>query len=98
VTLVAAYASNAADVAADDEHRHPGHSSAWRSRSASEFEAVCWFDADAFGAPPGARVPAGGGNFSDRLEEIVRPDHVPVVYKAGHKATDSPQPIPAASR
>src|SRR5207245_185465 len=83
VSLVAAYASTAADVAADDEHRHPGHPSAWRQRPPREFEAVCWFDAEAFGAAPGARVPAGGGNFYDRLEEIVPPDRLSVVYHPG---------------
>src|SRR5207237_570739 len=47
VTLVAAYASTAADVVADDERRDGRHRSSFRDRDAKEFEAVCWFDADA---------------------------------------------------
>jgi hypothetical protein len=97
VSLVAAYDSIASDVSADDERRHGGgHRAAFRDRQAGEYEAVCWFDADAFGATP--RQVAGGpppGALHDRVEEIVRPDGVPVGYRVGHKTTMNPEPIPS---
>lgn len=99
VSLVAAYASTAADVAAADEKRHAaGFRSSWRDRPAGEFEAVCFFDADAFGADP-SPLPGGPKRPApvDRVEDIVRPDGVPVMYAAGHRAELSPAPIPSGS-
>lgn len=98
VTLVAAYASTAADVGADDERRKgSGYQSPWRGRPAGEFEAVCFFDADAFGVASPAKPGAPARTGYDRLEEIVRPDGAPVVYKAAHKNTLNPTPMPSGA-
>lgn len=86
VSLVAAYPSTAADVAFDEElRRGPGHRSKFRDRPPAEFEAVCWFDADAFGSVPGRDK--GAARPFDRLVEVVRPDGSPVFHRAGHKDT-----------
>lgn len=97
VSLVAAYASTAADVAADDERRQgKGHRSPWRDRPADEFEAVCWFDADAFGVSPSLLDETGGqGRVVDRLQEVIGPDGALVVHQFGRKDTLAVEPIPA---
>ena len=98
VSLVAAYAATSQDVAADDDRRHgDGPPSQWHDRPAGEFEAVCFFDADAFGVDP-SPLPGRAGHVGfDRLEEIVRPDGVPVVYEASHKTEMSARPIPTST-
>jgi hypothetical protein len=98
-SLVAAYPSTSGDVAAEDERqRGGGFRSSFRARQPSEFVAVCFFDADAFGLagspPPGAPPSA---NTYNRLEEVVRTDRTPYVLKAGHKDTLSPSPVPSGA-
>ena len=98
VSLVAAYAATAADVAADDEHQHgAGYRSPWRDRAAGEFEAVCWFDGDAFWTRVGDASARKGPAPYDRLEEVVRPDGRPVPYRAGRHDAMNPQPVPPAT-
>ena len=98
VTLAAAYASTAADVGADDERGKGGkYRSPWRDRPAGEPEAVCFFDADAFGVAAPALPGRPARAVYDRLEEIVRPDGAPLVYKAAHKSTLNPAPIPSGA-
>ena len=96
VSLVAAYDATASDVAADDEHQHgAGYRSSGRDRAPDEFEAVCWFDADAFWTKVGDGRP--GPNPYDRLEEVVRPDARPVAYRAGTRGTMNAAPIPSGT-
>jgi hypothetical protein len=99
VSLVATFESTAAGVAADDEYRHgPGYRSPLASRTPTEAEAVCWFDSDGFWAPPVVMEdPARAAKVKTRIEEIVRPDGVPLVYATGRKESMSPAGIPISS-
>jgi hypothetical protein len=95
VSLVAAYGSTAADVAADDEGRHAtGYRSPFTDRPPGEYEAVCWFEVDPLGpqADPtrGAAVQTA---FRDREEDIVRPDGVPVGYRKSSSSALNPEPV-----
>jgi hypothetical protein len=99
VSLVAVYDSTARDVANDDAHRHEaGYRSPFAQRTAAEHEGVCWFDSDGFWAPPVVMSdPAKAARVKTRIEEIVRPDGVPLVYAMGRKESISPTAIPASS-
>ncbi len=95
VSLVAVYDTTAAAVTSDDGRRHgPGFRSPFAQRPPAEHEGVCWFDADSFLATPAAMLdPAKRAAVIDRIQEIVRPDGVPILYTAGHKASLELTPI-----
>jgi hypothetical protein len=94
VSLVAVYASNASDAAADDERQHgEGYRSAWRDRPGNEAVAVCWFDSDMFAGVPTDAEGRESAGYYDRVEELVRPDGTPVVHRKGRQASLQPGPV-----
>lgn len=86
VTLVAVFEATAADVAAADERRSGVSASSWRDRPGDEVEAVCWFDADAFGVEPWVLERLGDdAHLVDRIQEVVRPDGEALVHQSGRR-------------
>jgi hypothetical protein len=81
-SLLAAYPSKASAVAAEEERRRgQGFRSPFRNRSPDEFEAVCFFDADALG--PGRHVEPDHipPEVYQRLEVVLRSDGAPYILQ-----------------
>jgi hypothetical protein len=98
VTLATSYPATSADVAVDEENKSSNNTrSSFRDRPSDEFEAVCWFDSAGFGLAP---TPAQPGSvqptFTTRRQEVVRPDGVAIVERAGQTASLDTAPISSA--